>query len=308
MAPNSNRFGSTMSTRPPPTDDVPNVPSAESTFRTVNGVELHVVAAGETDAELVVLLHGFPEFWYEWSGYVESFVEAGYRVVIPDQRGYNRSDKPDGIRPYRVDRLSQDIVGLIETEGCECAHVIGHDWGAAVAWDFALRHPDAVDRLGIINVPHPSAFVDTLRSSLRQLAKSSYIFLFQLPRLPEWYVQRADFEPWVSAMREGSRPDTFTEEAFERYRSAWARDGAPTAMLNWYRALRWYRGPPRERVSVPTRIVWGENDQALVPKLAERSLEYCEQGDLERFPRATHWVTHERTDRVTTLLLDHLEQ
>lgn len=297
-----------MSTRPPPTDHLSNVSSAESTFRSVDGVELHVVAAGETDAPLVVFLHGFPEFWYEWSEYIEPFVDAGYRVLAPDQRGYNRSEKPDGIRPYRLSRLSKDVVSLIETEGRESAHVIGHDWGAAVAWDLALRHPNAVDRLGIINVPHPSVFLDTLRSNLTQLSKSRYMLFFQLPNLPEWYVRRTDFEPWVNTMREGSRSETFTEQEFERYRSAWAQAGAPTAMINWYRALLWHRSePPRERVGAPTRIVWGENDHALVPEMAERSLDYCEHGDLERFERATHWITHERTERVTTLLLDHLE-
>lgn len=298
-----------MSTRPPPTDHLSNVSSAESTFRTVDSVELHVVAAGETDAPLVVFLHGFPEFWYEWSEYIEPFVDAGYRVLIPDQRGYNRSEKPDGIRPYRTARLSKDVVSLIETEGRESAHVIGHDWGAAVAWDLALRHSDAVDRLGIINVPHPSVFVDTLRSNITQLSKSRYMLFFQLPRLPEWYVKRTAFEPWVNAMREGSRSGTFTEQEFERYRSAWAREGAPAAMINWYRALLWHRSePPRERVTAPTRIVWGENDQALVPEMADRSLDYCERGALERFECATHWIIHERTDRVAALLLDHLGQ
>lgn len=298
-----------MSTRPPPIDDLPSALSVESTFRTVDDIQLHIVAAGETDAPLVVFLHGFPEFWYEWSEYIAPFVDAGYRVLVPDQRGYNRSDKPDGIRPYRLSRLSKDITDLIETEGRESAHVIGHDWGAAVAWDLALRHPDTVNRLGIINGPHPSVFVRTLGSNLTQLSKSSYMLFFQLPRLPEWYARRDGFEPWVTAMREGSRLETFTEAAFERYRRAWAQSGAPTAMLNWYRALLWYRPkPPRERVTAPTRIIWGENDQALVPEMAERSLDYCEHGTLERFPNATHWVPHERSDRVAALLLDHLER
>ncbi|UPM42155.1 alpha/beta fold hydrolase [Halocatena salina] len=297
-----------MTARKSPADALPDVPSAEAAIRSVDGVELHVVTAGETDAELIVFLHGFPEFWYQWSEYIKPFVNSGYRVLVPDQRGYNLSEKPTGVRPYRLSRLSADVAALLETEGRESAHIIGHDWGAAVAWDLALRRPEIVDRLGIVNVPHPAVFVDTLRSSLIQLFKSSYIFQFQIPRLPEWYVKRADFEPWVSAMRDGSQPGTFTEEAFDRYRRAWTQAGAPTAMINWYRALRYRPTVPDKRVTVPTRIVWGENDQALVPEMAERSLGYCEHGDLKRFPHATHWITHEHPDRVTALLLDHFEQ
>ncbi|RRJ28578.1 alpha/beta fold hydrolase [Halocatena pleomorpha] len=298
-----------MTARNSPVDALPDVSSAESTVRSVDDVELHVVTAGETDAPLVVCLHGFPEFWYGWSEYIKPFVDAGYRVLVPDQRGYNLSEKPAGIRPYRLSRLSADIVALLETEGRESAHVVGHDWGAAVAWDLALRYPETVDRLGIVNVPHPSVFIDTLRSSFTQLFKSSYIATFQIPKLPEWYIKRTDFEPWVSAMRDGSQPGTFTEEAFDRYRRAWAQTGAPTAMINWYRALFRHRPTvPREHVTVPTRVVWGENDQALVPEMAEQSLGYCEQGDLKRFPEATHWITHEHPDRVAALLLDHFRR
>jgi len=285
---------------------LPDVPSAERTVREVNGVELHAVVAGDEDDPLVVLLHGFPEFWYEWREYVGPFVEAGYRVLVPDQRGYNRSERPDGVRPYRISELSRDVADLVGSEDRERAHVVGHDWGAAVAWDLALRHPDCLDRLGIINVPHPTVFEAALRSNLAQVRKSWYIFFFQLPRLPEWYVSRDEFAFMVTAM-EKARPDAFDATDFERYRSAWAEDGALTAMIHWYRALvRHGEDPPRERVAAPTLVVWGENDQALVPELAPRSLEYCEDGRLERFPDATHWIPHEHPDRVADLLLDHL--
>lgn len=287
---------------------LPDVSSAETTFRDVNGVALHVVAAGDPDDPLVVLLHGFPEFWYEWRHYIEPFVDAGYRVLVPDQRGYNRSEKPAGIRPYRITELSQDIVDLIATEDRHTAHVIGHDWGAVVGWDLALRHPDTVDRLGIVNVPHPVVFEQVLTSNLTQLRKSWYMFFFQIPRLPEWYVGRNDYALVVTVMREGSRPGAFSETDFERYRRAWTEEGAFTAMLNWYRALfRYSEDPPRERTQIPTLIVWGENDQALVPEMAPKSLEYCEEGELEQFSDATHWIPHEYSDRVSNLLLDHLD-
>jgi len=287
---------------------LPDVPSAEREHRDVNGVTLHTVVAGDPDDPLVVFLHGFPEFWYEWHEYVEPFVDAGYRVLVPDQRGYNRSDKPPGVGPYRISELSGDVVDLVATEDRETAHVIGHDWGAAVAWDTALRHPGTVDRLGIINVPHPSVFQEVLTSNLTQLRKSWYMFYFQLPRLPEWSSRRNDFGFMTGVMRESSRPGTFTETDFERYRQAWSEGGALTAMINWYRALfRHSEDPPREAVRHPTLIIWGENDEALVPEMAPMSREYCEDGRLEQFPEATHWVPHEYTERVADLLLEHLD-
>ncbi|RQH01715.1 alpha/beta fold hydrolase [Natrarchaeobius oligotrophus] len=287
---------------------LPDVPSAERRFVDANGVTLHAVAAGDSADPLVVLLHGFPEFWYEWSEYVGRFVDAGYRVLIPDQRGYNLSDRPDGVRSYRTSALSADVASLVEAEGRETAHVIGHDWGGAIAWDLSLRHPGVVDRLGIVNVPHPTAFERTLRSSPRQLSKSWYAFVFQLPRFPEWALARNDFDALVTSMREPANDGAFDEADFERYRRTWSEPGALTAAINWYRArARHYDEPPRERVAQPTLIVWGENDQALVPELAPTSLEYCEDATLARFPHATHWVVHEHPDRVSAVLLDHLE-
>lgn len=286
---------------------LPPVSSAAHEFRAVNGITLHTVVAGDPSDPLVVLLHGFPEFWYEWYEYVEPLVEAGYRVLVPDQRGYNRSDKPPGVRAYRISTLSRDIDRLVETEGHESAHIVGHDWGAAVAWDLALRHPDVVDRLGIINVPHPTVFEQELRRNPRQLANSWYMLFFQLPRLPEWVVGQNRFDVAVRAMRDSARPGAFTDTDFQRYRRAWSREGARTAMLNWYRAIARHRDrPPREQVQAPTQIIWGEQDDALVPELAPKSLDYCADGHLERFPDATHWVPHEHPDRVTDLVLDHL--
>lgn len=286
---------------------ISSIQTAEATVREVNGVSLHVVAAGNLADPLVVLLHGFPECWYAWSEYVDPFVDAGYRVLVPDQRGYNRSDKPSGVRSYRLRTLSRDVVSLIGSEGRASAHVVGHDWGAAVAWDVALRHPGVVDRLGVLNVPHPSVFRRTLLRNPTQTRKSWYMCCFQLPRLPEWMLKRSAFEPLIDRMREKANPGTFDEERLRRYRAAWSRPGALTAMLNWYRALRHYEAPPLESVRAPTRIVWGDHDQALVPEMASASLEYCEEGDLRRYDDATHWLTHEHPGRVRAALLEHLE-
>ena len=287
---------------------LPDAPGIERVTREVNGVSLHVVAGGDEDDPLVVFLHGFPEFWYEWHEYVEPFVTAGYRVLVPDQRGYNRSEKPEGVRAYRISELSADIAGLIDSEGREHAHVVGHDWGAAVAWDLALRHPGAVDRLGIINVPHPTVFEATLRSNLTQMRKSWYMFFFQLSGLADWFVRRNEYDFMVGAMADGAVPGTFDETEFERYRRAWSEPDALPAMLNWYRALfRHNEEPPRERVTPPTLVLWGEQDQALIPEMAPRSVDYCEDGRLERFPDATHWLPHEQPERVVDELRTHLE-
>lgn len=287
---------------------LPDAPGIERATREVNGVSLHVVAAGDEGDPLVVFLHGFPEFWYEWHEYVEPFVTAGYRVLVPDQRGYNRSEKPDGVRAYRISELSGDVVGLIDSEGRERAHVVGHDWGAAVAWDLALRHPDTVDRLGIVNVPHPTVFEATLRSNVTQLRKSWYMFFFQFTGVADWFVRRNEYDFMVGAMADGAVPGTFDETDFERYRGAWSEPDALPAMLNWYRALfRHNEEPPRETVTAPTLVLWGERDQALIPEMAPRSVDYCEDGRLERFPDATHWLPHEQPDRVVDELLGHVD-
>jgi pimeloyl-ACP methyl ester carboxylesterase len=284
------------------------LPEIEHDEVRTNGIDLHVAMAGPEDGEPVVLLHGFPEFWYGWRHQMPALANAGYRVVVPDQRGYNRSDKPDGIDAYRMGRLSADVVALVESEGRDAAHVVGHDWGAGVAWDAALRYPERVDRLGIINVPHPTVFETVLKTKPRQILKSWYMFFFQLPRLPEWNASRNGYAVMTSAMRRGSRPGTFSETDFERYRDAWEEERALTAMIDWYRALfRRRDDPPRERVAAPTLILWGENDQALVPEMAAESVVYCDDGRLERFPEATHWLPHEEPDRVADHLITHLD-
>jgi len=279
----------------------------ESVSREANGVRLHAVAAGDADDPLVVLLHGFPEFWYGFHEYVRPLADAGYHVLVPDQRGYNRSDKPDGIASYRISELSGDIAALVAEMGYDTAHVVGHDWGAAVAWDLALRRPAVVDRLGILNVPHPTVFQRTLTSRPRQMLKSWYMFYFQLPKVPEWTAARDDFRFWASTLRNTSRSGTFDETDLRRYRAAWSRSGAPTAMINWYRALFRHREtPPRETVDAPTLLVWGEGDDFLLPEMATESLSHCPDGRLERLPDATHWVHHEFPDRVIEHLLAHL--
>ncbi|MGI8748579.1 MAG: alpha/beta fold hydrolase, partial [Deinococcus sp.] len=161
------------------------MPGLRSTLLALDGVTLHLVEAGPADGPPVVLLHGFPEFWYGWRRQIGALAEAGYRVMVPDMRGYNLSDKPCGVAAYGMEALTGDLLALLDARGYERASVVGHDWGAAVAWSFALRHPERVARLVILNVPHPAVFARTLRRSRAQRARSWYMFFFQLPLLPE---------------------------------------------------------------------------------------------------------------------------
>jgi epoxide hydrolase 4 len=163
---------------------VENIPYERRLVKT-NGVMLHTVLAGDENAPLVVLLHGFPEFWYGWRNQIDALADAGFRVASPDQRGYNQSDKPKGVENYRADILADDINEFVRALGYDTAHIVGHDWGAMVAWYLALYHPRRVDKLAILNVPHPVVFQQTLRSDIRQIFKSWYAGMFQIPVLPE---------------------------------------------------------------------------------------------------------------------------
>lgn len=267
-----------------------------------NGIELNVACDGPDDGPLVILLHGFPEFWYAWRAQIPALAAAGHRVLAPDLRGYNLSDKPLGISAYRSDVLVNDVVGLIDSAKREKATIVGHDWGGAVAWAVAMSYPGRVERLVVLNCGHPSAMMKRIRADRRQLARSWYIFAFQLPWLPELLARANDFQLLVHAMRRSSRAGTFSDAVIAEYRTAWSQRGALTAMINYYRAALRRRAPkmPR-RVTVPTQLVWGTGDAFLGRELAEDSLAYCDAGRVE-YLDGSHWVQHELPDRVTELI------
>jgi pimeloyl-ACP methyl ester carboxylesterase len=273
-----------------------------------NGITLHVARAGPEDGPAVVLLHGFPEPWSCWRHQVGPLAEAGYRVIVPDQRGYNTSDKPPRVADYALDLLAADVIGLIDAAGRAKAAVVGHDWGGVVAWWVALRHPDRVERLAILNAPHPVAFRRLLFRLPAQLLRSWYVFFFQLPRLPEANFRRANWHALARALRTTSRPGTFTDEDLDQYRRAWSEPGAIRSMIHWYRAsLR--HGPPTPadpKIHVPTLLLWGTGDAFIRRDAAEASLALCDDGRLEWFEGATHWLHHEEPGRVSRLLLDFL--
>jgi pimeloyl-ACP methyl ester carboxylesterase len=268
-------------------------------------VDLQAVAAGPKNGPVVVLLHGFPEFWYGWRRQIEPLAAAGFRVIVPDQRGYNLSSKPAGVDAYALSELVSDIIAIADQLGQAKIFLAGHDWGAAVAWSAALLHPQRIAKLAVLNVPHPSVMRKFLGTRPRQLLRSWYMFFFQLPWLPEALFSAFNYRIGARALLRSSRPGTFTAEDITRYRAAWSQPGALTAMINWYRALFRVRVKfPDKTVRVPTRILWGERDAFLMAEMAHESLRYCTNAELFTFANASHWLQHEEPTRVSELLID----
>jgi epoxide hydrolase 4 len=277
----------------------------EHRFATVDGVRLHYVEAGE--GPLVVLLHGFPEFWWSWRHQIPALVAAGYRVVAPDQRGYAQSDRPASWRDYRIERLAADVAGLIAAVGEERAHVVGHDWGAAVAWMVATLHPERVERLAILNVPHPDVMQRTLQRRPRQLLHSWYMFFFQIPWLPERLMRWGGQRTLQSAYRD-ARPGAFTAEDLVAYEQALLGPDGLRGPIDWYRAaLR--RSPWRMRelyrpIPAPVLVIWGEQDRFLIPEMADPDPRLVPDARVVRLPDASHWVQHDEPERVNALLTE----
>lgn len=269
-----------------------------------NGIRLHVVQAGPDEGPLVILLHGFPEFSYGWRRQIPYLASAGYRVWAPDQRGYNRSDKPDGIAEYTLDSLAADVIGLIDAAGQEKVFLVGHDWGAAVAWWVAAKYPDRLAKMVVLNVPHGAVMKKNLRHNFNQLRRSWYIFFFQVPWLPEFLARRQNWKMPAQALEESSRPGTFTKSDLDQYRQAWSRPDAYRSMLNWYRAIVQKPSTPpiNPRITVPTLLIWGAQDRFLGRELAQPSIDLCDDGRLVFIEEATHWVQHEEPERVNGLI------
>ncbi len=281
----------------------------EHLFVNTNNILLHVVAAGHPAGRPVILLHGFPDFWVGWSKQLPALVEAGFRVIIPDQRGYNLSEHPHGTRSYRVEELGGDIIGLLDNFGFEKVDLVGHDWGAAVAWWLAENFPGRIKHLGILNVPHPSVMVDFIRRSPRQMIKSWYILFFQIPGLADWLMHLNNYSLAAKMLLSSGRPGTFTDEDLLEYRKAWTNSGGLTGMINWYRALIFFRpsGLKNIRISVPTLVLWGKRDVALSQEMAQELIVLCDNGRLKFFDAASHWVQRDAAFEVNRELVDFLK-
>ncbi len=285
-----------------------DVPGVTTRFVELPQVRLHVAEAGPADGRPVVLLHGFPEFWWGWRHQMPALAAAGYRVVAPDQRGYHLSDKPRGLSAYSLDRLAEDVVALFDHLGVERAPLGGHDWGAAVAWWTAIRFPQRVERLAILNVPHPAVLRRALWTDAEQRRKSRYMAYFQLPWLPERKLAADGYRAFRAIFRRSSRPGVFRDADLDRYAAAAACPGALTGMLAWYRAA--LRRPPRRpaslRVEPPVLMLWGLEDVALGPALVDPSAAFCREVEVVRFPESGHWVLHDEPAAVNERLLAFL--
>ena len=273
-------------------------------FIETNGIKLHVMEAGPQDGPMILFLHGFPEFWYAWRKQINYFAEKGYLVVAPDQRGYNLSDKPQGIASYKIDELAKDIAGLVDAYGRKQIFLVGHDWGASVSWWVALKYPERIKKLVIMNVPHPKVMAKNMFTNQKQMEKSWYIFYFQLPGAVEKFASANNYQWPVGLLAATSRPGAFTPEELEKYREAFMQPGAFSAMVNWYRAaIQVPSVPPASfRITMPILVLWGVNDIAIIPEQADESMASCDQGRLVKFPDASHWLEHEEADQINPLI------
>ena len=272
-------------------------------------ISQHVVLAGEGDGPLVVLLHGFPDFWWGWRYQIPALVKAGFRVAVPDLRGYNLSDQPPNVGDYAISHLVSDVEGLIDSLGEKSAHVVGHDWGGAVAWQLAMRHPERVNRLAIVNCPHPKVLVRALVRSPVQLRRSWYMFFFQLPHLPELMLQQNNYAALRKTNTAGRLVRPGPDEV-EPYIDAARRSDSLRGGLNYYRAM--FRGGRALMRDKPARIdhevlvVWGERDIALGKELATPPKRLVSNARVEFLPEASHWPHTDAPSRVNGLLVPFL--
>ena len=273
------------------------------------GLRFEVTTAGRGD-KLALLLHGFPECAYSWRWQIPLLARMGYRVWAPALRGYGKSDKPEGISEYTIDKLEQDVADLIDASGAKSVLLCGHDWGALIAWYFAMHRLRPIERLVIMNVPHPACFYQQART-LRQLRKSWYIAFFQIPWLPEFLLSRNNCELVVRAFKRMAVDKTrFPPEVLEVFRKNACEPRALTAMLNYYRALRYARVRSRRvfpRIDVPTLMIWGERDSALGKELTYGTGQHVSDFTLRYLPDVSHWVQQEAPETVNAILEAWLE-
>jgi len=295
-----------------------DTPEFVSRFADVNGIRLHYVSVGE--GPLILFVHGFPEFWGEWE---QQLIEFGrdHQAVALDMRGYNLSEKPANIKEYAVGKLVDDLKGLAEHLGHERLTLVAHDWGGAVAWSFANSHPEMLESLVIINSPHPGVFARELLSNPEQQAASAYMLAFRKPDA-EAVLSENSYAKLVEAVFTFGSHWEFSEAVRRKYIAAWDQHGALTGGLNYYRIsplyppeteadenrVRSIADLPREvfAVSVPTLVIWGEADTALLPCLLEGLDHYIDDLTIRRIPDGSHWVIHEQPGKVNGLIREFI--
>lgn len=294
-------------------------PGFKSEYAEVNGVRLHYVSQGH--GKLLMFVHGFPEFWYAWKAQLAEFGRA-FQAVALDMRGYNLSSKPEELKEYTTEPLVEDLRALAEYLGHRKFILIAHDWGGIVAWNFANRHPDWLEKLIIINAPHMGVFARELAKNPEQQEASQYVLFFRSPEA-EKVLSANNYAGLWQALTSGDVPTAFTDEDQKRYIEAWSQPGALTGGLNYYRAAAFAppklgeeAGPEAQAVvegkesfmiNVPTLVIWGEKDTALRPGNLEGLDEYVPDLTIKRIPDGSHWVVHEQPDLVNSLIREFIE-
>ena len=271
-----------------------------------NGIKLHYVTQG--NGPLMLLLHGFPEFWYSWRHQIPAFA-ADHKVVALDLRGYNDSDKPEAQSAYVMAEFIKDVKGVIEGLGYDRCTLVGHDWGGAIAWSFAYAYPEMVDRLIVLNFPHPAKFAEGLRTP-QQLLRSAYIFFFQIPIVPELLIQLNDFQLLEAAFKGMAVNKTaFGTDDIEAYKNAFAKRNTLTSALNYYRNVFAQGVTTRDWgiLTVPTLLIWGEADTALGKELTDNTEKYVQDFRIRYIPNCSHWVQQEQPQLVNQLMREFLE-
>lgn len=284
----------------------------------VNGIELEVIIAGRGNPKFAILLHGFPETNYSWREQIPFLVANGYEVYAPNMRGYGRSSKPPLVSDYDIGHLTDDVAALIDIgAGGRDVTLVGHDWGAAVAWAFAIQAKRPLKHLIVMNVPHPSIMKAGLRT-WAQIKKSWYIFFFQLPKIPEWRILK-DNAVAIAKVFRGAAIDKskFPDEVCDVYRKNALIPGAMTAMINYYRAalsgLRSANGPDLPKIKIPVLMIWGEEDTALGIELTQgydglRYEDLVENFTLKTLPNVSHWVQQEAPEAVNAIMSEWLKR
>lgn len=274
-------------------------------------VLLHYVECGPPSGQLLLLLHGFPSFWYTWKLQLGPLSRAGYHVVAPDLRGYNLSDKPEGVQNYSRAALTADIVAFIDQlNGGKPAFVVGHDWGGNVAWAVSQEYPNKISRLAQLNIPHPRSFWKAVHTDPAQMKRSWYIFLFQMPGFGETFMRANNFESLRNIISDGvNRPQP--KEHTERHVEAFSRPGALKSSIDFYRALfRYWSKSERAKdvTDIPVAVIWGENDTAFISSLSDPPKDLVPNCHVLHVPTATHWVMWDEPELVNNRLLEFFSE
>lgn len=272
----------------------------EESFIEINGIKLHIISIGS--GQPLLLLHGFPDFWYGWKSVIPKLKEK-YRLIIPDMRGYNLSDKPKGMQKYRIDLLIEDIGGIIKNLNLGKVYLAGHDWGGVVTWVFAEKYPDLLKKIAILNAPHPKIFQDKLRNDKKQQKASFYIFEFLKPDGEKWLFEE-DYRWLKWAVFEGMiNKKDFSDYDKQKYLEAWKQENAILSGVNYYRAnltFDQFTG----RINLPTLVIHGMKDVAVLPGVLDGLSEYVSDLKIIRAENASHWVIYDAPDLIVKTFMD----